>query len=69
MSMVDMSFSVDKGNKWRAFMLGGSFMRGIPYKGAGTMRFWLNRSLKLQYPDAEIEHCECGCCVSKLPPC
>lgn len=53
--MADESFAVEKGDRWRAFLLGGSFLKGVPYVGAGTIQFWLDRALRGTFPEAEIE--------------
>ena len=59
-AMEPASFAVDKGHRWRAFMAGGSFMRGIPYERVGTMRFWLDRALQRHFPAAEVELINAG---------
>ena len=54
-SMIDRSFTAKKNGGWRAFMLGGSFLRGVPYSHAGTIHFWLDRLLKRHFPDQKVE--------------
>lgn len=48
-------FAAHKGDRWRGFMVGGSFLRGVPYPGAGSIHFWLSRELRGRFPQASIE--------------
>jgi hypothetical protein len=60
-SMIPMSFTASKpADGFRLFMVGGSFMRGIPYDGAGTIRFWLYRELRRRFPTAFVEIINAG---------
>ena len=60
-SMVPMGFMAQKPELgYRAFLVGGSFMRGVPHNGAGTIRFWLYRELRRRYPTSPIEVINAG---------
>ena len=60
-SMVPMSFASTKPEDgFRAFLVGGSFMRGVPHEGAGTIRFWLYRELRRRFPSAFVEVINAG---------
>jgi len=54
-TMPRQAFAVEKGDRWRAFLLGGSFMRGVPYSGPGSIAFWLERALRHRFPQASVE--------------
>ena len=48
-------FRKEKGEGWRGFMLGASFMMGVPYQYAGSIPYWLSTELAARYPDKPIE--------------
>lgn len=66
-TMVDTAFPVDKGDRVRVFLTGGSFAQGAPYtypdqpeEGYGGMASWLREQFAAQQPPVEVINAAAG---------
>ena len=48
-------FRKNKGEGWRTFMLGASFMMGVPYQHAGSIPYWMSTELEARFPAKPVE--------------
>ncbi len=48
-------FRVAKGDAWRVFFVGESFLRGVPYDEIGTIHGWLHERLLAGHPSVPVE--------------
>jgi tetratricopeptide (TPR) repeat protein len=48
-------FKKEKGDGWRVFLLGASFLMGVPYSHGGSIPFWLQVELEARHPGQGIE--------------
>lgn len=51
----DHPFRAEKGDAWRVFFIGESFLRGVPYREVGTIHDWFRTELGARYPRAKLE--------------
>ena len=51
----DHPFRAKKGDAWRVFFIGESFLRGVPYRDVGTIHAWFLAELTARYPRATLE--------------
>ena len=48
-------FRKEKGDRFRVFIVGGSFVMGVPYTDVGSIPYWLRTELAARYPGRPIE--------------
>lgn len=55
MRVAEHPFRVEKGDAWRVFFVGGSFLRGVPYDEVGTIHRFFEERLLAGHPSVPVE--------------